>query len=456
MLEKNLMGVDKNPNAVRVASFSLYLAMCDEIDPRYYWNKVRFPRLRNRRILSSDFFAETWQGISSTENAHSYDIVIGNPPWGDASITPLAQSWTEANNWPIANNDIGPIFLGKAATLAKPGGEICLLQPVSALLYNQSPKAKTLRQHIFFDFIDVKCIINLAAFRSLFFTNSRAPTCIVHAINTLRTGESISYQCPKPFYTIEDTYRIIIEEQDIHAISYWDIKQDPWVWSVLMWGGNRDRILIRKLMGQSSLDKEAKNITIKKRQGYITGDQSKRIKLSHPYPILEGPDFPLIDGYYLNASTLPLCEEIVVHSKDTTSLEAFSFPQLIVKTGWIKSLFRFQAKFVQNGTQSLHSQLTGGVICSRNFVSIHATDSALLETCCACYNSDIANYFLLLTSGRFAFEREEPAMSDLYKLPIPKDRADAHPLANIQTFEDLNKKVASMFRLSEAEQILQN
>ena len=33
LLEKNLFGVDIAPAAVRVASFSLYLAMCDEIDP---------------------------------------------------------------------------------------------------------------------------------------------------------------------------------------------------------------------------------------------------------------------------------------------------------------------------------------------------------------------------------------------------------------------------------------
>jgi hypothetical protein len=42
-LEKNLMGVDKDPHAVRVASFSMYLAMCDEIDPRHYWTQVVFP-----------------------------------------------------------------------------------------------------------------------------------------------------------------------------------------------------------------------------------------------------------------------------------------------------------------------------------------------------------------------------------------------------------------------------
>ena len=42
LLERNLFGVDKDPHAVRVACFSLYLAMCDEIDPRYYWTQIKF------------------------------------------------------------------------------------------------------------------------------------------------------------------------------------------------------------------------------------------------------------------------------------------------------------------------------------------------------------------------------------------------------------------------------
>jgi len=46
LLQNNLFGVDKDPHAVRVASFSLYLAMCDELDPKHYWTQVRFPPMR--------------------------------------------------------------------------------------------------------------------------------------------------------------------------------------------------------------------------------------------------------------------------------------------------------------------------------------------------------------------------------------------------------------------------
>ncbi len=59
LLERNLFGVDIDPQAVRVASFSLYLTMCDELDPKTYLKSTKFPPLRGRRLIYADFFRET-------------------------------------------------------------------------------------------------------------------------------------------------------------------------------------------------------------------------------------------------------------------------------------------------------------------------------------------------------------------------------------------------------------
>ena len=58
ILERCIYGVDTHEDAVRVASFSLCLAMCDEIDPKRYWTSVRFPKLRGSTINRHDFFEE--------------------------------------------------------------------------------------------------------------------------------------------------------------------------------------------------------------------------------------------------------------------------------------------------------------------------------------------------------------------------------------------------------------
>lgn len=145
ILADNLVGVDINPEAVRVASFSLYLAMADAIEPKHYVTREKvFPRLRGKRLIANDFFDESILGCRTTEDASAFHLVIGNAPWGDKSIkktsnaTSLeiptdkvgrkgqqtaAQVWSKANDWPVANLDIGPLFLAKALKLVRPTGQ---------------------------------------------------------------------------------------------------------------------------------------------------------------------------------------------------------------------------------------------------------------------------------------------------------------------------------------------
>ena len=138
LLERNIFGVDKDIHAVRVACFSLYLAMCDEIEPRHYWTQVTFPPMRYRRLVCSDFFAEDKVGFSTDGDRVSYDLVIGNAPWGDGLVTDLASKWAknEKHRWSIANRDIGGLFLSKTSALVRPGGRVAMIESANSILFN--------------------------------------------------------------------------------------------------------------------------------------------------------------------------------------------------------------------------------------------------------------------------------------------------------------------------------
>ena len=94
-----LMGVDRNTEAVRVAAFSLCLAMCDEIDPRQYWKSTLFPPLRGQRLIGSDFFADEHVGFRTEHDAASWDLIVGNAPWkgGGLNEDALATKWADKN-----------------------------------------------------------------------------------------------------------------------------------------------------------------------------------------------------------------------------------------------------------------------------------------------------------------------------------------------------------------------
>ena len=149
LLERNIFGIDKDPHAVRVACFSLYLAMCDEIEPRHYWTNVTFPPMRQRRLVCSDFFREDQKGFNTKNDVLTYDLVIGNAPFGAGVITNHARKWARSDNrsWSIPNNDIGGLFLAKGAQLSSKKGKVALIQSANTLLFNIG-KASTFRKEL--------------------------------------------------------------------------------------------------------------------------------------------------------------------------------------------------------------------------------------------------------------------------------------------------------------------
>ena len=187
LLERNLFGVDIDPQAVRVASFSLYLTMCDELDPKTYLKSTKFPPLRGHRLIHADFFREDINGFSTKRDGPAYDLVIGNAPWGVGTETDPAVQWARSpdHQWRIANRQVGTL-LAKAATLTKPEGRVSMIQPASSSSsFNRSGPANRFRERLFSQ-LRVEEVVNLSTLRFELFEGAISPPCIV----TLRPTEA--------------------------------------------------------------------------------------------------------------------------------------------------------------------------------------------------------------------------------------------------------------------------
>lgn len=447
LLTNNIFGVDVNPEAIRVASVSLYLTMCDEIDPRYYWERVHFPTLRGQRLIPGDFFREDIPGLRTRKDARKYDLVVGNPPWGGDSLTDLAEDWVNENAWPVTNKDIGPVFLGKAVALVKEAGQVQMIQPAMTLLFNRIPTALKLRKKIFSEF-KVEEVVNLSALRFDLFKDAVSPSCVICFRPLEPDDDVLWYICPKPLDANQGNYRIIIEPNDANWIYPHEAANDPWVWTALMWGGRRDFDFIRKLRKQVTLEKLEKSGMAVIRRGVSRGDQKKKQEQILGRRILEERDFPEDSLPFLNAERLPVNENPWTHSRDSTDMEAFKLPQLLLKQGWKKRKVRFQAAVVNSLPE------IGGVFCSRSYVSVHVPEESetVLEAACLTLNSIFAVYFLFLTSGRFASYRPEVNLEDLLRVPIPKPRKGL--LENLDTYEELDRRTFEAFAFKESDQVL--
>lgn len=441
ILERNLVGVDIDPDAVRVASFSLYLAMCDEIDPRHYWNRVHFPRLRGSQLIHADFFREDVPGIRTKEDALRYDLVVGNAPWGTKSVTDLAREWARAFGWRTAYKDVGPLFLPKAAALTKSTGWITMLQPAGALIFNRVSTALQFRAKFFAEF-DVAEVVNLSALRFGLFQKAISPACIITMRPGVPDSAPLTYICPKSLQTHEDEYRVVIEPMDIHPVTRREAAADPLIWTVLAWGGRRDYALIRRMRELPSLQSLIGSKEAEVRQGIIRGDRAREADIVGR-PILDAKSFPEGTMFHLDANQLPLNADPQVHSRDSTSFLAFQLPQLIIKQGWRQSHRRFEAALVRHSGAE-------GILCSKSYISVHMPESrrSTLEAACLTLNSKFAAYFLLLTSGRFASYRPEVNVEDILALPLPRMET---PSAAALSYEEADESVRRGLELQDAE-----
>ena len=450
LLERNLFGVDKDPHAVRVASFSLYLAMCDEIDPKHYWTQVKFPSMRHQRLVCSDFFADDVQGFDTVRDARTYDLVVGNAPFGARVITDPARRWARDADprWTIPNQGIGGLFLAKAALLTSEDGTVAMIQSANTILFNIG-RAAEFRKQLFSRYA-VDAIFNLSALRRSVFKGSRArasavaPVCIVIMRSTPPPADhEMLVVSPKFLRPLGDDFTIVVEPDDRWTLAVDRAINDPSVWTELMWARPRDMTLIRRLRTHPTLATMEAEGRAASRVGIIFGDRARVADCYDGFRFFDAQSFPVGDPLYLDADALPVIDKIAVHSRDSTNADAFDGPQLILKRSWTKRHGRFEARIPR-------SRQRAGVLCTQSYVSVRA-DRQTLAAAAATYNSKLAVYLYFLTSGRFAAYRPQLAASDVLAVPLPEILPK---LPAISSVEQLDETVFDLFELKDAERVL--
>jgi hypothetical protein len=161
--------------------------------------------------------------------------------------------------------------------------------------------------------------------------------------------------------------------------------------------------------------------------------------------MLEGKDFPEGTFLRLDARSLPKNLDPKVHDADSTDLEPFELPQLILKKSWQKKTGRFKAVITEGDSD------TKGVVCSQSYVSIHLPIHLkdLIEAACLSYNSKLAVYYLLLTSGRFSSYRPESLVEEVLTVPVP--RPVPGMLQNVNNYGDVDLNIREAFNFKDSE-----
>lgn len=398
LLERSIYGVDINEEAIRVASFSLSLAMCDFLDPRSIWDSLSFPQLLKGNLTPCDFFDDR-----KPFNARKYSVIIGNPPW-QSNITEKTKAYLKKSNHIIGDKQIAQAFSIKCSELCDQRGIICLLMPSKGLLFNRSEKSKLYRKNLFAD-NNVLAIINLSAYRKFLFDHASGPAAAI--IYTPKKDEDIAqpivYCTPKPIYTVEDVRMFSIDPTDICRIPR-DIISDDRIWKIAMWGAPRDLELIGRIQSTfapMSVFIEENNMTTA--EGFKRGNKKNSCYDFWGLPLVEAKSFK---PYYIPSDALPSVDFDDFECTVKNAREIFKAPHLIIKQSH------------KNG-QFLSQVLDYDAVFNHSLLGVHGK-TEYLKYLSVIIGSRVFSYYHILTNRKWLVERDELEAGDIWQTPIPK------------------------------------
>lgn len=246
LLKNNIFGVDidEDGTAVELTAFSLCLALCDALQPNVIWKELRFDQLKTTNIVNADFFSR---------NADtSFDLLIGNPPFGEELTTPDAKKINaeyEAQRENLPQTQISYLFLEHGFKFLVPKGKLCLIIP-HGILYNYG--TQQFRKHIFSTW-HVEEVLDFISVRGLF-RSADVKVCVLLIQNRLPDNEKpVTHITFRRTKNTHEQLNFEIDHYDVHNIPRDLATEDRLIWRANLLGGARVFSIVQRLEQQRTL-----------------------------------------------------------------------------------------------------------------------------------------------------------------------------------------------------------
>jgi hypothetical protein len=397
ILQTSIFGIDKNPEAIRIAAFSLYLEILNHLSNEQIRNNhFQFPRLR-RNLLACDFFDEQ---VDERFESRRFDRVVGNMPWGESTLTPEGEKWLVEEGHTVGGKRAAPAFMLRAPQFCKDDGEIALLAPAKSTILVTSETHRAFRRNFFSDY-HVRAVVNFSPLVYELFAKTISPA--VAMFYTPRppvANSKLMYGVPKPSPASQRLRAIVLDTTDVKFLDREELRDQPYLWKVALWGTPRDAALIERLKSMPTLDEQALKLNWRIGQGVQVGGPGEK----KPAPWLEGLDLlpaEKLRPYLIDTS---VNEPITVTEfYRRSSPELFQAPLALIRQS------KCEASFSSQDVAYLH-KITG-VVGNRG-------QEWLLRWLVAYINSSLAKYYHFLTSASWAVERGSVIQREYKEMPF--------------------------------------
>lgn len=429
ILKSNIFGIELDPKSIKVAAFSLYLALLDNLDPKTgWWNgAIQFPYLINdpedsslKKQGENLFVRDTISDLSEINELKDFDLIVGNPPFGTKNLLPTITAYCKKENF--AQEMVLP-FLHKATFLA-PKGQIALIF-YTKVLTNTSGTYQNFRNWLFNDNY-VEKIYNFSILRKApkfsggqLFGSAVGPISIIfyQKANPEIIKETISYYAPKTYIKNDVLEGIVIDSSDEKHIPRIECqKPNTKIWKIAMWGSYFDFELIKKL--NSDFVNLEDFIKSNNQWDCAKGIMSDSLKPEFIPEKIISPKF--VERYSTSTNAL------ISNSKYYRKIDSkfIKPPYLVFKEGqsnkkYCASIINYEEYF----TNSLYGFYNKG-------------DFKNSRVLCLFLNSTFSNYFLSISTSTWGVERERINLNELLSIPAILDRLDKSTISELSLLSD--------------------
>ena len=458
ILKNNIFGTDVEKEAIRIAIFSLTLALLENLTPLQILEELHFEDLSEENILHKNFFEfyNENKDINENKDKCGFDLIIGNPPFNPPNgvgnskyLKILENKYSIEFSRKIPDDNLALAFLDVIPFLSKPiTGLTCLILPSGPLLYGNWTIEY---RNNFLNEYSVPQIIDFTHLReSLFVSKDEKTNQRKNRIATV----AIFVKHKKPQLNTDEIWHIVanrtkkeqnrlfflFDHYDFHIMKLKQALNNKFIWKANLLGGSRLCSIADKL---NYIDRTIKNFITDENNWIYTGGY----KIGN-----RKTDFGIKNKYYLPGSAITENGIDYNKIKKETEQKCETFPiknnvfgkeQLIIRRNITASgkliIGKVDYNFIEQNIAPNIWKQQKGIYFKNDVIGIcyPSSDEWLANEFIYDFNvrySKVYPFFVLLTSGASLVRKESEILkTDIDNLPYPKEKQ----ILNLNEIEDI-------------------
>ena len=418
-----LRGWDLNGSAVRVAVFSLYIALLEQVSPPDIRSLIKrgkvLPELWGHTLKCQDFFAVDPDGSL-------VDVMIGNPPWTSRRGPDRSSAqWCAEHNLPMPGKEDAWAFTWKSIRHLRQDGVIAFLLPAMGFLHNHADTSVEARNKLI-STTRVKRIVNFADLRFQLFDGAIRPAALIifGKADAEHHAYRFEYWAPKADLNLKVKRLITLSSADKSFITSRSALADPLVFKRRLWMSEPDAKLFNYLTALPKLGDLISDYGSQRRtrsapsQGWTIGQGFQ------PYNASSGSSYQMSTHvsqtpYLAIGQFQPLAQPIDGLSPwHSSRVRRKGFergfeagPRILVPRGVSMAQMRLRASYVEEPLT--FQDILQAIVLPKG-------EEHRAKLLAAFLNSKVAIWYAFHGTASFGSDRPEVKQAELMRLPFPQ------------------------------------